>query len=165
MNFFTKWLDEKKQMTKPSLAILRRNVCLLAFSLLWLPYIYGGQHPWLGLDCSGLWVEIARLLGLYRKNEDYNVEGLWKKYEKQRLNTPEMGCLAFYGNKANPYPTHVTICVDEYFCISASGGGSEIKEKTLGAMITFKKINYRNDIWGFLDPFGIVNDSNEDIWK
>ncbi len=141
MNSFTKW------------AVLRRNARRLAYSLLWLPYIFGGQHPWLGLDCSGLWVEIARLLGLYKKTEDYSVKGLWRKYRKQRVDTPRAGCLAFYGNKSNPYPTHVTICVDEYFCISASGGGSSTKKKTKGAMITFKRIKYWSKIWGYADPF------------
>lgn len=72
-------------------------------------------------DCSGLVVEILRLLGVFDKSEDLSAQGFYENCEK--IKKPCKGALAFYwnGSKHN----HVGICVSDttiIHCLSTKTG-------------------------------------------
>ena len=117
-------------------------------------YRWGGNNPLIGVDCSGFIVWIMRQLGLFRSDEDYTASGLWQLYRSRRVKRPRKGTLVFYGKTK---VTHVAICIDEGWCLSASGGNRNIKTleqaQRAKAFVQLKKIRYRQDIWGYVDPF------------
>jgi len=133
---------------------LRKLAIRVAWSCYGVPYIYGGQSPLEGLDCSGLIVWIFRQLKIFEPKEDYKAIGLWGLYRKNRVMKPAKGVLVFYGKTK---VTHVGICVDDQWCLCASGGNKGIdtfeKAKRRNAMIKLKKVHYRGDLWAYADPF------------
>lgn len=94
-----------------------------ALSYLGTPYVWGGDDP-SGFDCSGLVVECLKSAGLVKENEDYTADSLYRKYLPGRLDQPAQGALLFYLNDSGK-ATHVVICLDRFFQIGASGGGSD----------------------------------------
>jgi len=94
-----------------------------ALSYLGTPYRWGGDDP-SGFDCSGLVVECLKTAGLLAEQDDLSADGLWRKYASTAIEKPESGALLFTLNSKNK-ATHVVICLDRYFQISASGGTSK----------------------------------------
>ena len=91
-----------------------------ALAYLGRPYIWGGDDP-SGFDCSGLVVECLKSVGLLAENEDFTADGLLRLYEAQTIKKAEAGCLLFRLNERGR-ATHVAICLDSQFQISAGGG-------------------------------------------
>jgi cell wall-associated NlpC family hydrolase len=106
-----------------------------AKSFLGLPYIWGGDDPVLGVDCSGLCVELLKSVGILAKGSDYTAAGLRNLFAASRLHVPEFGALAFYGASSI---THVGFCLNDKLMIEAGGGGS----KTLTAQDAAKQNAY-----------------------
>jgi len=135
---------------------LRDLAIRLAWGCLNIPYIYGGQNPLVGLDCSGLIVHIFRELGIFGKGEDYTAATLWETYRTKKVAYPSKGTLVFYKSYTSNEVGHVGICIDHDWCICASGGNENTKTLEVAqrrkARIRLKKIRYRK-IWGYADPF------------
>lgn len=115
------------------------------------PYIWGGDDP-SGFDCSGMVIEGLKVVGAMKQHEDMTANDLWNKYKMNEITaypigvaTPMEGDLAFWfsGDTA----THVAVCIDDRYCITADGGGK--KTKTLqdaieqNAFIKIRLINHR----------------------
>ena len=114
-----------------------------AWSFVGRPYIWGGDDPMRGFDCSG------RL----PRNFDTTASGLFQKFNKAGYDAP--GCLVFW--ESNKKIIHVEFCIGNGLALGASGGGSRtltvedaIKQN---AFIKLRPIVSRNGVAGYVDPF------------
>ena len=132
----------------------------IAFSFLGKPYIWGGDDPVKGFDCSGLCIEILKSVGLLPRQGDWTAQGLWNKFYKHEIDRPYDGCLVFWTDIKGTKIIHVEYALNEYLCIGASGGGSKTKNKqdaiNQNAYIKVRPWGSRPRVKGFVDPFLIL---------
>lgn len=114
------------------------------------PYIWGGDNPMQGFDCSGLTLEYLKAMGIVQRNIDMTAQDIFNLFEK--TNSPERGDLVFYQNKDGKI-IHVEIMLNKEMSIGASGGGSTtinideaIKQD---AFIKVRNVYTRQGIAGF----------------
>ena len=130
---------------------------ILANALSWLnsPYIWGGQSPLIGFDCSGLVISILQIEGKFIG--DTTAQGLYLHFKDRgyvETGYPEFGCLAFYGKSVNKI-THVAYCLDDGMIIEAAGGDSTTttveRAKKQNAYVRLRKVRYRKDLVAILN--------------
>ena len=123
----------------------------VAWSKLGLPYIWGGDDPVAGFDCSGFVIECLKSAGKLPRQGDWTAAGLAKMFPI--VGDPYEGCLVFWGVPIN----HVELCFDDTYSIGASGGGSGTLTKTdairQNAYVKIRPFRTRSGIYGFVDPF------------
>jgi len=90
-----------------------------ALAYLGTPYRWGGDDP-SGFDCSGFVVECLRSAGLPGSG-DYTADDLMRYFADCRVTRPDRGCLVFRLDSQGR-AQHVSICLDRWFQIGASGG-------------------------------------------
>lgn len=121
-----------------------------------VPYHWGGSHPSLGFDCSGLIQHILQSIGIDPKG-DQTAQSL---YEHFRMNGdeiwgPKTGALMFYGKDVRSI-THVAMCVSEYQIIEAGGGGSNTTDLSKAiaseAYVRLRPIDHRSDLVATVFP-------------
>lgn len=95
-----------------------------------LPYLWGGDDPILGFDCSGFVQEFLIAFGAHPKpGADLTAQGLYNELCKTGLSSVrEMGSIAFYG-KSYSEITHVALLLDSKSIFEFGGGGSKTKTK------------------------------------
>jgi len=124
----------------------------IAFSFLGKPYLWGGDDPMAGFDCSGFCIEVLKSVGALPLRGDWTAHSLSKLWPETY--NPSFGCLAFWGSSAKI--THVEFMLDNKYSIGASGGGS--KTKTVqdainqNAYIKIRPIKHRQPLM-FNNPF------------
>lgn len=98
----------------------------VAWSFLGKPYIWGGDDPLRGFDCSGFAVEVLKSIGIIGRNTDYTAQGLFNLLNEQKkfVGMPFLGTLVFWGESIHKI-THVELGIADNFTIGASGGGSK----------------------------------------
>lgn len=135
--------------------ISKRDLAVqIAWALYGNPYLWGGDDPMAGFDCSGFVIEILKGVGLLPHRGDWTANALYQKNKGKEVLVPQKGCLAFWGKTRM---THIEFCLDEKFCMGAGGGGS--KTKTLAdairqnAFIKVRPNDYRGKPKKFIDPF------------
>jgi len=128
-------------------------VLKVAWSFLGKPYIWGGDDPVKGFDCSGFVIECLKSVGILPRKGDWTAHMLFENF--RQIEFPYKGCLVFWG-----YDTgiiHVELCLDDKLSIGASGGGSKTKSESdaiaQNAYIKIRPFRTRNGIVGFVDPF------------
>lgn len=133
----------------------RRLAVQIAWELYGLPYKWGGDDPLEGFDCSGDIVEILKSTGDLPHDGDWTGNDLWLRFRNERISSPVMGCVVAYGTSSKI--THVMLCLDDKYCIGATGGYSVTTDIEIAAdqnaFIKVRPIHYRNDLIGFFDPF------------
>jgi cell wall-associated NlpC family hydrolase len=138
----------------------RRIAKKIAFSFLGKPYIWGGDDPIAGFDCSGEVIEILKSIGILPRKGDWTAEGLWNRFGRCEVKKPYNGCLVFWTNRSGKI-SHVEYAINRELCIGASGGGS--KTKTIedaikqNAYIKIRPWRSREEVKGFVDPFKLKN--------
>ena len=91
-------------------------------------YSWAGDDP-NGFDCSGFVIECLKTTGFIKgKWTDFTADGLWHLLKEYSTVQPCEGVIVFYFKK-NDIATHVGICLDDEYCISADGGGKKTKTK------------------------------------
>lgn len=136
---------------------MRKIAREIAFKFLGKPYLWGGDDPIKGFDCSGLCIEILKSVGVLPRCGDWTAQMLWDKFEDQEVSAPYEGCLIFWTNRAGDRVIHVEYAIDDKLCIGASGGGSKTLSEQIAAdqnaYIKVRPWDSRKGIKGFIDPF------------
>lgn len=85
------------------------------------PYIYGGEDPAVGLDCSGFAQKALSFYGLDPKG-DQGAAALFGHFADNPVSESEvdLGDLIFYGTSGSIY--HVAIALSPFKIIEAGGG-------------------------------------------
>lgn len=128
----------------------------LAWTMLHRPYIWGGDDPIKGFDCSGMQIELLKSVGILPREGDWTAQGLWNYFQNKVVKFPDRGCLVFWGNSSDSV-VHIELCWNSKLCIGASGGGSKTKtvEDAIAqnAYVKLRPISSRSGVVGYVDPF------------
>lgn len=121
------------------------------------PYIWGGDDPIKGLDCSGFVQEALAPLGLDPVG-DQTAQGLYDYFKDKSIpSAPKVGTLYFFG-KSNTQITHIGIdfggCMFEF-----GGGGSKTTTREAAADQNaygrLRPYNRRKDLVATVTPAGL----------
>lgn len=133
-----------------------------AMSFLGKSYIWGGDDPILGFDCSGLVQEILAGVGLDPKGDQTANELMkfaatnWKMTDKA-----VEGTIVFFGSSSE-LATHVAFSIGNGLMIEAGGGGSKtITAKDAiaqNAFVRMRPIALRKDVIAVFDPIKILEE-------
>jgi cell wall-associated NlpC family hydrolase len=130
---------------------------LLAYAMRFVgvPYKWGGDDPLLGIDCSGLVLELLKSQGLVPKSFDTTAQGLYKKYESVKVFKASFGALVFFGADTSKI-THVGFALDNKVMIEAGGGDSTtvnlLAAAEKNAFVKIRPILSRSDLVGIVRP-------------
>ena len=135
----------------------------LAKAQLNIPYVWGGNNPFQGFDCSGFvrWILLAAGLA---PQQDQTAQDIYEQFrDKSRIcggadTDIEPGTLIFYG-KSNTKIRHIAFAISKTLVIEAGGGDSSYtgrdvmkKCKVSGACVRIRPWNYRKDFFAALKP-------------
>lgn len=136
---------------------LRHFTVGLSRQFLGLPYIWGGDDPMQGFDCSGFVIELLKSVGKLPRGGDWTAAMLYEKFQERSVEKPGPGCLVFYHNNSLTRIVHIEFCLDAKLAIGASGGGSRnitVQDAIdKNAYIKIRPIDSRVNIAGYVDPF------------
>lgn len=129
-----------------------RELCRrIAYEWLGRPYIWGGDDPIAGFDCSGFCIELLKSVGRLPRKGDWRAVQLYGMFPS--VPAPYLGCLVFWGDPIH----HVEFCLDGTLSIGASGGTSQTKTEAdairMNAYIKIRPMASRPGIFGYVDPF------------
>lgn len=128
----------------------------IAWKLYGLPYMWGGDDPLKGFDCSGMVIEILKSIGILPFKGDWTAAGLWERFQDWQKDTAGPGRLVFWSYAGGP-PYHIEMCLNEELSIGASGGGRKTRTEQdaveQNAYIKIRPIQGRGDVKGYCDPF------------
>jgi cell wall-associated NlpC family hydrolase len=139
----------------------RRTATEIAMGFHGLPYIWGGDDPMRGFDCSGMCIEVLKSVGLLPRQGDWTARSLWKRFASNHgcavpLKGINEGCLVFWANKKKKI-IHVEYALNDTLCIGASGGGSrhDDREQAIrtNAYVKIRPFATRAGLYGAVDPF------------
>lgn len=94
---------------------------------LFVPYLWGGDDPLAGVDCSGLIMEVLKAVGLAGEKEDLTAAGIYEKFKDCVVAKPYAGVLVFW-KRPNGFIVHVGMMIDSNFFIHAASGDSTTKD-------------------------------------
>ena len=142
-------------MNRPS-----ENLRFYALALCGLPYIWGGDDPVRGFDCSGLVQELLASEGLDPAG-DQTAQGLHDYFVKRGVqNHKGLGALVFYGRSTREI-THVGMMLNEYQIVEAGGGGSKTVSAEAAAVqnafVRIRPYDRRGDVVAIINPFVVAN--------
>jgi cell wall-associated NlpC family hydrolase len=125
-------------------------------SYLHIPYIWGGENPNLGLDCSGFVIDVLKTVGELPNKYDNTAQGIYEAFVKNsKPKQVGLGALCFYGSSSKSI-THIGIMIDDFRVVEAGGGGSSVKTLKISieqnARIRIRPYGYRNDLQAVLMP-------------
>ena len=138
----------------------RETAVKIAGAFLGTPYLWGGDNPIEGFDCSGLCIEILKSVGLLPRNGDWRARDLWDKFNANEAASPYAGCLVFWKASASDDSiVHIEFAISDELCIGAAQGGSATE--SLGdaiahdAYVMIRPYKSRRNVRGILDPFRV----------
>lgn len=134
----------------------RADFVFEALRLIGTPYRWGGKHPDVGLDCSGLVTHLLYKLCGKDWRATHNTDALWR-YLPEAI-VPKAGDLVLYGGQGDDV-NHVMVLVlqrpdTNWMCVGASGGDSTVttpeRARQKNARVKVKRAHtYRGDVRGF----------------
>jgi len=123
-----------------------------------LPYIYKGNNPLTGFDCSGLVCEGLRIKGIVGYKEDLCSQDIYHRLLENGLYAPQgikKDAILFFGKSISQI-THVAVAVDQFTMIEAGGGDStcttEEEAARRNAFVRLRPITMRRDLVAVLTP-------------
>lgn len=125
-----------------------------------LPYIYGGDDPAVGLDCSGLVQQCLKLINLDPPG-DQTADTLFRFFNNPGKGVPVVDCrlgdLLFFGGLTRI--THCALGIDDEHMFEAAGGTKDMKTPELaraaGAKCKVSMIKRRKDLVAIIRPTGL----------
>jgi cell wall-associated NlpC family hydrolase len=130
--------------------------CEYALHFIGIPYLWGGDDPIGGFDCSGFVLEVLQAVGCVPMGIDLTADDLWRRFQAKETPIARAGCLVlwFTGERA----THVELALDEHLTVGAAGGGraTDSVEDAIrqNAFIKVRPIGPRGARpWKIVDPF------------
>lgn len=128
-----------------------------ATTLMGVPYIWGGNHPKEGYDCSGFVQEVLAAVGL-DPSGDQTAQTLYDHFNDNGAVTllkPDKGAILFFGMDLK-HITHIAIALDDEHMFEAGGGGSKtitLKDAVrASAFVRCRPIKNRKDLVASLLP-------------
>lgn len=126
-----------------------------AKTFLGTPYIWGGEHPANGFDCSGFVQFILQSVGADPFG-DQTAQALYDHlFEFAKITEPQAGALCFYGKTGNDI-RHVALMINSHQIIEAGGGGPTTKTVTdaisQNACVRIRPYNQRKDLVAVIMP-------------
>ncbi len=119
------------------------------------PYIWGGDDPIIGFDCSGLVQEILASVGMDPPG-DQTAQGLYDHFKNNSDGIMGIGALCFYGKSVSEI-THVAFMIENYCIVEAGGGGSKTTSAEaaadMNAFVRIRPYNRRKDLVAVLNPY------------
>jgi len=132
----------------------RVEVISLARRLLFTPYIWGGNSPFIGFDCSGYIVYLYQAIGILPLNGDWTAAALGETFGNMETLAPQAGGIVTYKNDRG-HVSHIMLILNPELCIGAAGGGRWATtpdiSKSRHAYVKILPIDYRPP-YKFLDP-------------
>jgi len=123
------------------------------------PYIWGGDDPISGIDCSGLAIELLKASGVVKKKDyDNTAQGLFKDLLNWggKANVQAYPCSFVFFGKSSTEITHVGFCISPTLMIEAGGGGSNVTNVAaaakFNAYVRVRPILARTDLVGYVHP-------------
>lgn len=120
-------------------------------------YLWGGDDPILGYDCSGFIQELLMSVGIDPPG-DQTAQALYNHFKSngsRALSRGYIGALVFYGRGPHTI-SHVGMCLDGKTTIEAGGGNARTKTKQAAsaqnAFIRLRPLRNRRDIVEILLP-------------
>lgn len=131
------------------------TMLFVAHSMLNTPYLWGGNSPLIGVDCSGFIQTVLSSVGIDPPG-DQTSQALYNHLSKKGWPSQlAKGSVLFFGKNRQEI-THVSMAYNEKLMIESSGGDS--KTKTLqdaidkDARVKINPINRRSDLVAVLKP-------------
>ena len=107
-----------------------------------IKYVYGGNTPEQGFDCSGLICEGLRFQGLIGK-EDLSAQAIYERFKTLGLSSSlERNSLLFFGSEVKKI-THIAIAIDTTRMLEAGGEG---KTSTTEGFVRIRPVKWRGDL-------------------
>lgn len=141
-----------KNMIKSILGVMMVNYLM---QFVGTPYLWAGNNPIEGFDCSGLINEGLRSEGILGPHEDLTSQGIFDRLKNgYKAFSPDIyriqkNDLLFFGSSPVSI-THVAIAYDDRIMLEAGGGDSSCdsieKAKEMGAFVRLRPISMRKDI-------------------
>jgi cell wall-associated NlpC family hydrolase len=126
-----------------------------AKSFIGIPYIFGGEHPSFGYDCSGLVQHILQSVGADPAGDQTALTLFHHFSEFGRVSEPKAGALSFYGVNTGAI-THVGFLINEYQMVEAGGGNHMTTDINTairrGAFVRIRPYDFRKDLVAVLMP-------------
>jgi cell wall-associated NlpC family hydrolase len=129
----------------------------LALRLYGLPYLWAGDDPIKGFDCSGLVLELMQSVGQLPPKIDINAQGIFDTFKARGRETTvaDFGSLLFFGVSKLKI-THVTFALNRSLMLEAGGGGSSTLTAAIAAdqnaYNRVRPITNRKDLVGIVTP-------------
>lgn len=122
-----------------------------AMSFLGTPYLWGGDGPIDGIDCSGLVIELLKSQGVLPRVYDSNAAGLFVDLAKRPGSVVaakvDIGTLIFFGVESI---THVGFALSDTLMLEAGGGDHTVVNRETAAaknaFVRVRPINSRGDM-------------------
>jgi peptidoglycan endopeptidase LytE len=131
---------------------------LFVISMMNQPYIWGGDDPLLGFDCSGLVMEWFKTCGFYN-GQDMNAQQIhdYLRADSSRFIPIPLhkGSLVFFG-KSRIYLSHVGILISKQYMLEAGGGNHTTVNKEISAKqnayVRIRPLAHRKDLIAIITP-------------
>lgn len=133
----------------------RTQAVWYAKRLLFLPYLWGGDDPMAGFDCSGMILEVLQSVGKIKHKIDMNAHSMYLTFKDKEVKRGYAGCLVFWFKKEKA--VHVEMMINDYFVVGSSGGSSKTLSRRQAieqnAFIKMRPLGYRRYPYRIVDPF------------
>lgn len=128
--------------------MFKTPMLIMAVQYLNVAYIWGGNEPITGLDCSGFVLQVLRDVG-YKKG-DMTSQGLYNELSLiSKSSEIETDSILFFGRSISDI-SHVAIAINREYMIGASGGDENCTKLnhaiTRDARVKITKIKSRRDL-------------------